>query len=40
MWNVTNRLEIESQKTIAALTDNSTELVDAKKVKLCLVNDV
>lgn len=29
---VANRLEIESQKTIAALTDSSTKLVDAEKV--------
>jgi len=28
-----NRLEIESQKTISALTDNNTKLVDAKKVR-------
>ena len=31
---VANRLEIESQKTIAALTDSSTKLVDAEKVRV------
>ena len=35
-WTVVeNRLEIESQKTITALTDNRTQLVDAKKVRDC-----
>jgi len=29
---VKNRLEAESQKTVAALSDNNTKLVDAKKV--------
>ena len=30
---VENRLEVESQKTIAALTDNSTKRIDAEKVR-------
>jgi len=29
-----NRLEIESQKTIAAFTDNNTKLIDADKVRI------
>jgi len=32
---VQNRLEVESQKTIAALTDNNTKLIDAEKVRNC-----
>jgi len=31
--DVENRLEIESQKTIAALTDNNTKVIDAEKVR-------
>jgi len=31
--DVETRLEIESQKTIAALTDNNTKVIDAEKVR-------